>query len=84
MILALKRFVKCKDKKKWVKNQDAVKFDRLINLTNLHPHTPCIHYELVAVGHHTGDLEGGHCFATTYNKQTNNWFQYNDEVVTKI
>lgn len=42
------------------------------------------HYELYAVGNHSGGLQGGHYYATCKTPFTEQWFVYNDNVVSSI
>lgn len=41
-------------------------------------------YDLVGVIHHIGVMNSGHCISHCKHPKTNEWYEFNDEKVTKV
>lgn len=69
--------------KHFVNFKNEISFDEKI-LSELNPKYKDYNYELVGVINHHGSQNGGHNFSYCKNFFDNNWYEYNDDLVTSI
>ena len=68
-----------------VKNESLIIYDELIDLKS-YSDTPTkeknLEYKLIGTIHHNGNLQYGHYYSNI--KIENEWYEFNDSLVTKI
>ena len=68
-----------------VKNESLIIYDELIDLKS-YSDTPImgknLEYKLIGTIHHNGNLQCGHYYSNI--KIENEWYEFNDSLVTKI